>query len=254
MPYSASDITIVSWGRLMGGDSESRWNLCQIHLHGLRQTGCPFQFVDSGSIPEIEGEGVIRLNTDYDTEADCKNMGLEKVTTRIVAFTDWRSIITPRTIQSTLELLNKEGCKNNFILQAYPWEMPLRAKYMIAWDSLDALWHRMSIIENLSIPHAAPKLHMGAWQVCQTEDARLIGGWNGNIEIDGAAEFHERMRSWVSVINGDNTGEIIVRDIPVVTGDYQLKGEQVIRDLEWTTPLSQFVETGEAKALDWRAA
>jgi hypothetical protein len=110
------------------------------------------------------------------------------------------------------------------------------------------------IVQNLSIPHAAPKLHMGAWQVCLTEDAKAIGGWNTEIPVDGAAEFHERLRSWVAVINGDNSGEIVSRGIPVVTADYLIKGENIVRELEWTKPLSDFVETGKPESLDWRAA
>lgn len=253
MPYSAKDLSIVSWGCFTEGGLAAHRNQCELHLRSLENCGCTYIFVDSGSEPAISGYRTARMNGDIPSESEAKNFGLLKTDTPLVAFTDWRTIISAETIAQTLTRINADGMPQHFVIQGYPWEMPLPIKVLVSNSEVEFLENKMHIIENVSIPHSAPKLHMGAWQVCLTEDAHAIGGWNTNLSADGAPEFHERMRCWVAVINGDNRGEIIVRNIPLVTADFSIRGEQEYRDLDWTRPLSQFVETGKASSLDWRA-
>jgi hypothetical protein len=214
------------------------------------QSGVKFCFVDYGSTPPLpENECIRRVETDYGYEPVAKNHGLLSVDTPLVAFTDWRSLISKRTIEKTLEHLNQEGVPEHMIMQAFPWEMSTYHKHEVLADFAVAAEYG-EIIENMAIPHSAPKIPCGAWQVCRTEDAAAIRGWSEDIQIGCAADFHERMRAFCGWANGENRGEILTRVVPVVVADFRSVADTDIEQ-QLSPQLEKFFSTGDINSLGW---
>lgn len=253
MRWNNTDLTIVSWGRFTEVNTDDRLHrtFAAAHIKSLVDSGAKFCFVDFGSLPPLPAmEGIKRIESDYYMESVAKNHGLLTVETKLVAFTDWRTIISPRAVAITIEHLNQEGVPDHFIMQAFPWEMSIYHKEEILKDQNIASAYG-EIIENMSIPHSAPRLPSGAWQVCLTEDAAAIRGWSEDVQVGCSADFHERMRAYAGWANGDNRGEILTRTVPVVVSSFR-QASEIDVEQELSPQLDLFIRTSEVRSLGWR--
>lgn len=250
--FAPRDITIISAARLCKEDScLSRKGLVDLHLKIMRETcnylDCKFVFVDHGSDNPIEPVNDphftwIREDVNFWDESRAKNIALDRVETDLVAFTNADMLIYPETIQMTLEVI---GNPDHFILQGYRWEVPRDITRQIL-NGNDA-WRDRHIIQNLSVPHAGPKLAMGDWQVAYTKDVRSIGGYDERMKGYGGmdTDLHDRMYA----LTGH---DIHTREIPALHlyhyAERPLSPNHALR----RETIKQFIKSGSKKDLDWR--
>lgn len=261
MGYSPHELTVVSAARLTPEDSCSldlREGLIRLHLWFLRETsrllGVRTVFVDYGSNPKIRtptfAEGswgtTIWSPADEWNEPMAKNIGLEAVETPLVAFTNADTWITFRTVRRTLEIIEKDAGDRPFILNGYRWEVPrLITRMALSGGQID-----LNFTEGVSVPHAFPKLPIGEWQVCRTEDARSIGGFDERMRGYGwmDTDFHERARALVLMLGGV---EILNRKIPVLHPHHYAKRPYSDNREIGRKTLLDFISTGETESLRW---
>lgn len=234
--------------------------LVRLHLWHLRETMRLVRihsvFVDLGSDPKIETPEVGGRDARYHfepayswNESLAKNIGLSMVETPLVAFTNADTWITFRTIQRTLDIIDADAGEKPFILNGYRWEVPrLLTDRAIQGQTLD-----LNTIEGLSVPHAYPKLPIGEWQVCKTETARAISGFDermtgansyGGMDVD----FHERARAWVLREGGV---EILSRKIPVLHPHHWAERPASPNTEIGRDNLLRFIQSGETETLRW---
>lgn len=253
MPWNKEDLTIISWGRFLECNPGDRLHrkFVSAHVESLASSGVSFNFIDFGSSPPLpQSHHIQYVDADFSSESVAKNHGLLSVETPLVVFTNWKTIISTRTIDRTIEHLNQVDVPEHFILQAFPWEMSNYHRSAVVSGEAN-IQDDGQIIENLSIPHSAPKLPGGDWQLCRTEDAAAIRGWSEDIESCCAADFHERMRAYCGWINGDNRGEILTRVIPVVVADFRT-AQEICDDQQCSIGLEKYISTADPNMLGWR--
>ena len=253
MRLDVSDITIISWGRFIECEPGDRLHriYAESHIKALESTGAKYVFVDCGSFPHLpDRQGVERLDPDYSYEAMSKNHALASVTTKYVAFTDWMSLVTKRTLAKTIEHINSEANPDHIILQAFPWELSDFHMTEILKGKLDVSGD-MTIAENMSVPYSAPRLPGSSWQVCLTEDAVSINGWNDDIDTCCSVDFHERMRAYCHWANHGVNGEILTRIVPILTGHFR-SVRPTDQDQTISPALYKYIETSDPVSLRWR--
>lgn len=252
MPWNKDDLTVVSWGRFLecNPDDHLHRKFALAHINSMSQAGIKFCFVDFGSLPPLSDEvGIKRIEADCHLESVAKNHGLLTVETPLVAFTDWRSLISEMTVAQTMAHLNQEGVPEHFILQAYPWEMSNYHRGKVILHE-DLPGESIKIIENIAIPYSAPRLPGSSWQVCLTEDAASIRGWSEDVQSGCAADFHERMRAYCQWANGSNKGEILTRSVPITVATF-INAIDHEGDQQLSPSLEKFITTADINSLKW---
>lgn len=247
--YRPSDLTIVSGVRIWGDEDEKIPHV-KAHLDILSQTcketGCKHVFIDMGSIPSVwhETANVVRDECGYWSPGRARNSGLAKVDTDLVAFTNFDILVTPETVQTTLEAIRERVL---FVLQAARWEVPRDITNRIHAETCDP-WYERFVIRNLSVPNVGQRPPSGDWQVVHTKKANFIGGFAEDIIADDVCfDFHERMYAM-------GCEELLTKDIPVLHLYHNNFKEQRDNSELRRKRLMKFVHSGDKKDLDWREA
>jgi len=218
--WGPKDITVVSAARIDPRDTApNRVSLVRKHLEWQSHLDCPAIFVHLGigsglEYPKSKNLFVHEIERSEWDESRAKNIGLAWVETPLVAFTNADTLISASALYLTL----KRCPPGSFILQGYRWEIPRLVPVpldLYAGESSRERRHLLAEMIALSVPHAGGKLAMGEWQVCPTELARSIGGFDEGMKGYGGmdTDFHERARAAALMAGGV---EILTRDIPVL--------------------------------------
>lgn len=257
MPYNSSDLTIVSSGRFVAGEPgyDLSLRILGLHLAQLATVRCGgLIFVDLGSNPAIKGKSPVRVEraeSDFWSEAGARNVGMYRVTTPLVAFTRADCVISQRTIDLTLELANNEA-PERFLLQGYPWVASRTHTDELLFKGRTPI-QLGTALEDCAIPVAAPCLPSGDWQVFRTEDVLKVGGFNETITTGIAADLHERVRALRFHEDGNNEGEKLTDQIPVVRL-YHPAPPPPLSEQERGASIKPYLLSADPGALDWRKA
>lgn len=150
------------------------------------------------------------------------------------------------SIQHIRRILSSPEIPEHFIFQAAPWRYFLPERPNETWGNLC----------RYAIPDPADRVASSDCQAFRTDDALAIGGLNENI-LDAdlrAYEFHERMRLYCFWKNGNNKGEVLTRNVPIVVR--RLPRERFTSEelSILSHSLNRFIASADVAHLNWKEA
>lgn len=197
---------------------------------------------------------MFHVERDYWSETEAKNIGLDRSSSPLVAFTNADTLVTENTVARTCDVI---GEAEYFVLQGYRWEIPRSVTARILSSELDTtVGSDLDLIENLSIPHAFPHNPTGEWQVAPAELARAVGGFDERMSGPGAkgyggldTDFHDRAACLAEKRGG---GPIVSRKIPILHLHHYAERPLSANHAQRRTNLEVFAHSGAGEALNWR--
>lgn len=255
MRFSVRDITIVSAGA--SRDAYLR-KLADIHVRSLESVQIGGRvFVDGGCDPFVSSDSVNVIKCEQGSkfnESVAKNIGLSEVKTPVVVFTNSDVVVWEETIAATIDRLNAKTTPRHFIVNASRWDISKPQTSGLIDGSINVRIEWGSL-KNFSIPAMSGQNAMGDWQVCLTEDAREIGGWDEMMTGNGGAEvdFHERMRACVFSKNQTSVGEIFTRAIPALRLYHTAPQIDPYNHSKRLENMQRFLQSGTVESLNWSA-